>query len=260
MPSMNATTVLMYHAVPSDDGAAQGADAHYSVSRSRFRDQLALLRKAGRTASSVERIRRGEAAAGAVGITFDDGHESNAWAADALAEAGASADFFVNPSTVGQPRHLSWQALRDMAAAGMSIQSHGQTHRYLDELDDDAVRQELELSKATIEDRLGRRVDLFAPPGGRMGRGFARQAAQAGYRLVCSSRAGVWRRAANATEVPRLAVLGSTGSPQWMRWVEQDRGELLRCEWRYRLLAGTKRLLGNTRYERLRQRALGAGA
>ena len=64
-------------------------------------------------------------------MTFDDGLASNAWAAGQLAERGDTADFFVNPSTVGTAGFLDWPTLRRMADAGMSIQSHGMHHRYL---------------------------------------------------------------------------------------------------------------------------------
>lgn len=255
-----AVTVLMYHAVSDADGHSAGADAHYAVTREQFRRHLGLVASAGaRPASVASLLAQPGAPGGRVGFTFDDGHASNAQAADDLAAHGGSADFFVNPSTVGTPNHLSWAALREMADAGMSIQSHGQHHRYLDELSPAEVEAELADSKREIEDRLGRPVTLFAPPGGRVAPGLGALAARLGYEAVCSSRVSLWQRDAGSWDVPRLAVLMSTSDAQLRRWVEQRAWELAARQLRYRVLAAAKGALGNGRYERLRRALLGAG-
>jgi peptidoglycan/xylan/chitin deacetylase (PgdA/CDA1 family) len=252
-------TVLMYHAMSGcahePDRPVDGADPYYAVTQSHFAEQLAMLAVSGQAPTSVQRLLQDGSTRG-VALTFDDGHESNAWAADLLAQRGGAADFFVNPSTVGTRHHLSWTELRSMAAAGMSIQSHGWSHRYLDELHVDQVHEELVRSKATIEDRLGQPVTLFAPPGGRQPRGFARLAQQAGYERVCSSRVDVWRVNKVTAEVPRVAVVDSTTAEQFWRWIVRDDGEFAHQRRRHRLLALAKRVLGNQRYDRLRARLL----
>ncbi len=249
--------VLMYHAVSQPPGPVEEADEHYCVTRGRFSAHLTTIRARGRVPSSVSRVLEGQVRDPVVGVTFDDGHESNAWAAGDLLSHGGSADFFVNPSTVGRGRHLSWGALRDMAAEGMSIQSHGQHHRYLDELAPSEVEQELRQSKWEIEDRLGLAVTLFAPPGGRMSRDLLETAVRLGYRAVCSSRVGLWRRGREqGVEIPRLAVLHSTTERQVDRWITQGGWELRAMELRYQVLSAAKRALGNSRYERLRRAAL----
>ena len=110
-------------------------------------------------------------ASGAVAITFDDGHESNLNAAQALAANGLTGTFFVNPSTVGTRHFLSWQALADMAAIGMSIQSHSLHHRFLSDLTIEQVQQELIESRLAIEDRLGQPVTVLRPQGGALSTG-----------------------------------------------------------------------------------------
>lgn len=253
---MASISVFMYHAVAD---VPAGADPHYAVNRTQFLAHLAMVREAGRRPASVLALRTSpqDTRQRDPAFTFDDGHASNAWAAEALAAAGGSGDFFVNPSTVGNAHCLSWSALRDMADAGMSIQSHGQNHRYLDELGEAEVHAELADSKRAIEDAIGRPVTLFAPPGGRMGRGFLAAARRAGYEAVCSSRVGTWAPHPQGVEVPRFAVLQTTPSEQWRRWLVQDRVEMLRIGVRHHVLAAGKRALGNRRYERLRQSLLG---
>lgn len=250
---MAPATVLMYHAI--DEGGEGGADPHYTVTPRGFREHLdAILAAGARPASVASMLERD--AAGAVGLTFDDGHASNASAALLISDAGGTADFFVNPSSVGKRHFLDWPALREMAAAGHSIQSHGQTHRYLDELHEGQIERELADSKAAIEDAIGAAVTLFAPPGGRLRPCVAPLARKLGYRALCHSRPGVWRDPAALWDIPRLAVLAGTSGEQLTRWVRADGAEITRLAVRHALLSGAKRVLGNQGYERLRDRVL----
>ncbi|MFM1987601.1 MAG: hypothetical protein RJA99_558 [Pseudomonadota bacterium] len=262
---MNAprpVAVLMYHAI-EPAGVDSDADPHYSVTPAAFAAQLDAFAALGRRVRSVrdllDEAEAGSVAGDAVALTFDDGHASNGAAADTLAARGASADFFVNPGLVGGPHRLSWAALRDLAAAGMSVQSHGHTHAYLDGMDATGVRDSLERSKAAIEDALGRPVTLFAPPGGRLHPALAGTATRLGYRALCTSRPGRWVTAAAAglAEVPRLAVLAGTGDEAIRRWALADPWSIGRVRLRAGALDAMKRLLGNDRYERLRGAALG---
>ena len=192
---MKAVTVLMYHAIV--DGEMEGADSHYSVPPATFARQLQLIRSHGRRICSVHQLLyEGLPASGEpwpVCLTFDDGHLTNAPAAEAIAREEGRAEFFVNPSMVGKPGFLDWPALREMAAMGMAIQSHGMNHRYLDQLSPAEVRAELADSKAAIEDAIGSPVTVYAPAGGRMPENFLSLAGSLGYHAVCSSRVGIWR-------------------------------------------------------------------
>lgn len=262
---MKSITVLMYHAIDRLD--VIGADPHYSVTPAQFARQLQLIRQHGRRPCSVQQLLQPSEVpdnAGAtpgsrtpVCLTFDDGHCSNAHAAELIARHGGQADFFVNPSMVGQPGFLSWAELREMADMGMSIQSHGMHHRYLDQLPPDEVRAELADSRAAIEDAIGLPVTIYAPAGGRMPAGFMTLAQQLGYQAVCSSRVDLWQSgrpaaAGAALELPRLAILNSTSEQRFIDWITQKPLEIFRQRSRYRLLRLSKKLLGNQGHERLR--------
>lgn len=248
--------VLMYHGLVAGE-VAPGADPHYTVSQSNFRQQLQLAKNARlRLASVRDLISHPEWGNASVGITFDDGHISNfEVAVPLLVELQGSADFFVNPSTVGTPNHVSWSALMDMARAGMSIQSHGYTHRYFDDLAPDEIRRELRDSKWAIEDRLGTPVTLFAPPGGRIdGRVYA-AARECGYRGVCTSRPGRYR--ASSWIVPRMAVLAASPLAKVEDWILGRELSMTIARSRYWVAYGMKRALGNSAYEKFRRLVLG---
>lgn len=255
----DAITVLMYHAVGDERGACEGADAHYAVSSRQFATHLALARDNGLAVRSVADILRRDRAERCVAFTFDDGHASNGPAAELIARHGGSADFFINPSNVGTPHYLGWSDLRDMAAAGMSIQSHGQEHVYLDDLTPAGVDAQLADSRKAIEDQLGTPVTIFAPPGGRVVPDMAGVARRAGYAAVCSSRVGLWHRHEGPWDIARLAVLLGTPDAQVARWMQQDRWEMANRRARHAVLSSAKRLLGNQRYDRLRAQLLGSG-
>jgi peptidoglycan/xylan/chitin deacetylase (PgdA/CDA1 family) len=244
----------MYHAIPSKAGAASGADAHYSVELPRFRTHLDLMQELGLRACSVRDLLEAPShwgAAAPIALTFDDGHASNFAAFAEIARHGGSADLFVNPSTIGTPGFLSWAQLRELAAHGASIQSHGQHHVFLDELPEQQVRSELVQSRERIAAELGRAAELFAPPNGRMPPDFLALATDAGYRAVCSSRVGLWSSAAQR-EIPRFAVLARTSDTQMLAWLRRDPRAMALGKARAALLFGAKRLLGNAGYAQLR--------
>ncbi|HET8870894.1 MAG TPA: polysaccharide deacetylase family protein [Aquabacterium sp.] len=253
-------TVLMYHATHRSPTELGGADPHYAVGLDVFERHLDYIEKAGKTARAVERVpdavQHGEHP---VGMTFDDGHVTNLQAAQALAARGWSGTFFVNPGTVGTPHYLSWEQLREMVRMGMSIQSHAQFHRYQDELSYDEQWDDLNRSKAEIEQALDQAVTVFAPPGGRTS-GHTRELAQkAGYAWVSTSRVGLWNVDRDSRwDVPRFAVLAGTPLLQLQAWINQAPVEIGKQVWRYRILRGAKNLLGNGGYERLRSAVLGS--
>ncbi len=251
--------VLMYHAIPRRRGELENADPRYAVDTDAFRHHLRQAAARGLAVRSVRDLLAGAAGGGqgAVGLTFDDGHESNfSQAFPLLQDLGATADFFVNPAVVGGKGFVTWAALREMADHGMSIQSHGYTHRYFDDLARDEVRRELYESKAMLEDRLGRPVNLFAPPGGRITPEVTRIAWELGYEAVCTSRPGCWNGRGGRREIPRLAVLATTTGQAVDAWMIGRTAAVAVQAARYRLARWAKRALGNRRYDAVRSSLL----
>lgn len=253
--SVATSAVLMYHAVVR--GNLSGVvDPHYAITANRFRAQLGLMAEVGLNGVSVRDLRRNASATASIALTFDDGAATDAEVAvPILIDCRATADFFVNTSTINTRWHVSTAQLRDMQAAGMSIQSHGHTHRLLDDLSEQEVRAELGDSRNRLEDLLGSRVTLFAPPGGRLPSYGCQLAIDLGYEAVCGSRPGLLKDV-SSQYVPRLAVLAATTDGQYLRWIRQDATSINLLRFGYGMRKMAKSVLGNGAYVAIRGAAL----
>jgi peptidoglycan/xylan/chitin deacetylase (PgdA/CDA1 family) len=242
----------MYHVL----GEASGPDVdpHYSVDVPRFARQLELSIRLGGGALSARDWLDGKRG---VIFTFDDGHESNYHHGfPALTAAGARADFFVNPAQVGTPGYATWTQLREMADAGMSIQSHGYDHRYfLTELSPYHLREDLRRSRLEIEEHVGHPVTLLAPPGGRSPAMLEYIARECGYTHVLDSRPGPILDDKQRT-LNRLAVTASLSLMQLESWLLRRGTAILRLQVRYSVLDLAKRAFGDEAYQNLRRRLL----
>jgi peptidoglycan/xylan/chitin deacetylase (PgdA/CDA1 family) len=252
-PPLPATVALMYHALGEAAGA--GADPRYTVERARFVGHMALCARAGGAVVSARDWLAGRAG---VIVTFDDGDVSNhRLAFPFLADAQATADFFVNPAQVGTPGYATWAELREMSDGGMSIQSHGLDHRvFLTELPPARLREDLRRARLEIEEHVGRPVTLLAPAGGREPPALAPIAREVGYTHVLNSRPGRVRPGDGPT-LGRLAVTARLDDATLESWLRG--GPALRlAEARYALLGLAKRALGDDAYRSVRKRLLGA--
>jgi peptidoglycan/xylan/chitin deacetylase (PgdA/CDA1 family) len=85
---------------------------------------------------------------------------------------------------------LDWDQVRDMAAHGFEIGSHGCTHRIMTRLSPEEANRELVRSKADIESRVGRNVTHFAFPNENANERLVGLAMRAGYRTACVDATG----------------------------------------------------------------------
>lgn len=250
-----AGVALMYHALSEPGRHPAGQDPEYTLLTRVFDRQLHRVRQIAGGGGSVRDWLLG-LHAHPVLLTFDDGHISNRHLAlGLLLRHGMTADFFINPANVGTPGFASWSELREMAQAGMSIQSHGERHIYLTDLPEAELRRSLRDSRERIEDEIGQSVTLLAPPGGRMPRNLAQTALECGFHHVLSSRPGALP-AQPGTILPRLAVTASQAEDRFDQWIVGDAATLRRDRLRYAGLATLKRVMGNAPYEWARNRAL----
>ena len=83
---------------------------------------------------------------------------------------------------------MALSQVRGLAAMGMEIGSHTVTHPVLPELDEKAIRQELEGSKKRLEDLLGWPITTVCYPKGKFNRLVCEKTAKAGYSLARTTR------------------------------------------------------------------------
>lgn len=250
---------LMYHEIPQSPGGQ--SRNYFAVPSDRFAEQLAHLRACGLRGTSLETFLRAPAP-DQVALTFDDGHETHyAFAFPILAGLGFSATFFITTSWVGTEPYVSWTQLREMTAAGMSIQSHTHTHPFLSTLDRNAVARELTESKRQLDTELGQETITLALPGGDAPRhAHAPCIRKAGYRIIATSAWGTNRgslpRSDGLIVVRRYTVRRDTTSERF-ETLARGRSRPWSPEGlRLRALHHVRRLVGPHRYARWRRTIL----
>ena len=131
-----------------------------------------------------------------VALTFDDGNASDVERAlPALTERGLAATFFVVAGRLGSPGFLDEDGVRELAAAGMEIGSHGMRHRPWRGLGDGDLDEELVRAREVLERVVGRPVTTAACPFGSYDRKVLRTLRASGYRHVFTSDTGTARAA-----------------------------------------------------------------
>jgi peptidoglycan/xylan/chitin deacetylase (PgdA/CDA1 family) len=245
------SVVLMYHRLGDPRADAQEGD--YALPPSLFEAQMRWLAGSGRPVIPLAALLGGPRPDRSVVLTFDDGCDTDAAvAAPLLAALGLPAAFFVNPGRIGRPGYLSWDEIRDLAARGFDVGSHGLDHSLLGDLPEPELRRQLVESKRRLEEKLDRRIDALSLPGGSGGSRALRAARAAGYRLVLGSRPGLARGAGSEAVLPRFAIRRDHGI-EWVRAaVEQRELFRLRQGLRYGVACLARDLVGTGAYGRLR--------
>ncbi len=196
---MAAPVILMYHSISPDDDDPFGI----RVRPSRFEQQLRWLRRRGRIGTSVSQLlaaRQRFDARRLVGLSFDDGYaDFTEYALPLLHRYGFSATIFVPAGQLGQisdwdpegprKRVLTRPQLRMIAHAGIEIGSHGFRHRSLPGLSDAELAEEVETSRAMLQDIAGQPVTGFSYPYGHLDERAVSAVQAAGYSYGCSVRA-----------------------------------------------------------------------
>jgi peptidoglycan/xylan/chitin deacetylase (PgdA/CDA1 family) len=193
-----AATVLCYHIVEAP------AAPRMHITRNVFRQHLRFLEMTGYNVIPLRQLyeyitgQRASIPRNAVVITIDDGWRSTYTEAfPELQKRKFPFTVFIYPKIIGQTSNaLSWAQIREMADAGVDIQSHSLSHPYLTRrrhvsLDEDSyvrwVQRELAESKRLLEKETGKKVQFLAYPYGDYDTRLAKYVTGAGYKaaLTC---------------------------------------------------------------------------
>ena len=118
----------------------------------------------------------------------------------------------------------SWSELREMADSGlMEIGSHTVTHPILSSVTDEESWKELTLSRAQVEEGIGRKVSSFCFPNGMPGDyrpSQVEQVEQAGYACSLISQFGMVAYASDRFRLPRIGAARKSKLPEFSKYVD----------------------------------------
>jgi peptidoglycan/xylan/chitin deacetylase (PgdA/CDA1 family) len=183
-----------YHGITNDP-----AQQHHNYVRTEeFRRQMSWLTKSGYKPVSCSQLlaAQPEDRERMVGVTFDDGLSSNhSLGLPVIRELGVGCTVFVTTDFVGHDVRfpweycqddlpMSWEQVREMANAGVDIQSHGCSHASFPELENEALLHDLVESKRVIDSELGVQPAVLAYPFGHYDERVESVVRQAGYKAA----------------------------------------------------------------------------
>lgn len=209
--------VLRYAAITSDSKDTQAVHA------AAFEQQMMYLKTNGLRTISLDRLHaflnfEAKVAPDSVVITFDS---SNRWvyefAFPVLKELSMQAAVFITTDRIGQPGHLTWEELTQMADAGFEIGTSGLTGRDLTTMQPNenakaylkAISSEISDSQTLLANLINRPVHYFAYPHGQAGDLIGVLLKNHGYRLAFTRLPGGNPVFENNYKLNRFTVDGS---------------------------------------------------
>lgn len=167
----------------------------------------------------LARTSRPAAIQAVIGAFLDGRIADESWFLGMLAER---AGVVVEPSAAARSLFADWDQVRRLTGpeTGLSVGSHGHSHRRLAGLDDETQRAELTDSRRILEEHLGRRIEALAYPYGWPGSFSDRTrsiAAEAGYRVAFASFEGINRQGSTDRFAVRRLGIGSGDSAGLLR-------------------------------------------
>ena len=200
-PDSMRVPILVYHSVAPHHPEQTAEQRQLDVDTAVFREQMSYLAEHRYHVISLARLVEvldGNAPAPerAVVITFDDGWENQYhYAFPILRQLGLTATFFVYTRPIGRDAlWMSWEQLRELQDAGMTVGSHSRTHPMLTGADV-ALEDEVEHSRDDIRRNLGTVPDFFAYPYGAWDARAVAAVRAAGYRAARAFPGGAWNAA-----------------------------------------------------------------
>ncbi len=181
--------ILMYHSIDHNDKTSG-----LSVSPESFARQMEFLSKNRYNVIPLEKavayIEKKEIPPPkTVAITFDDGLENNYKSAyPVLKKYNLPAAMFIIVNRVGAPGFMTWDEIKEISDSGIvTIGSHTRTHFWLLGSDKRFLEDEVVNSKKILEEKLGKKVNLFCYPMGAFDAESRRAVIDAGYTCAVST-------------------------------------------------------------------------
>lgn len=147
-----------------------------------------------------------------VAITIDDTFRSvyeEAW--PRLKKAGLPFTLFVttDPSDLGLPAYLTWDEIRELRDAGVTIGAHTASHMLASRSTTEELRADVERSLVGFQRELGERPSIFSWPRGEMSAAGSEMLAQLGFKAGFGYHSGSVSSLADNMQLPRFPMVGT---------------------------------------------------
>ena len=249
--------ILMYHEVSEVTERrkkTRSTNPAYALSIKQFHNQMNYLHKNGYQTLSLNELLNNKTPAyqRSLIITFDDGWANNHTNAfPILREHGLSATIFIITGFIGQSDYLDWNQLREMDKEGMSIQSHTVSHKPLVGFPRDQLMYELDASKKSIEDNLGKQVDFLSVPHGMINRKVVDMARTLGYKAICTTEPGFSHRYGDPAIFKRINISDRYQIDTFEKIVQINRTIILSLIFFKKIKNLTRKVLGYNNYRKV---------
>lgn len=228
LPASAQLPVLMYHYVSVPPANADKYRLDLSVTPAAFEAQLKYLKDNGFTTISLQDLHdylsKGKPLpAKPIALTFDDGHlDAYANAFPLLKKYGMTGTFFVVTDFINykDPEYVTWEMVKAMSRAGMSIESHSRTHKDMRNRGNAFLVWEILGPIEQITAFTGKRPYFFCYPGGQYDQAVINVLRSAGTLAAVTTHPGSTYTLANAMTWPRLRVRNTTTIAQFASLVE----------------------------------------
>jgi peptidoglycan/xylan/chitin deacetylase (PgdA/CDA1 family) len=255
---MHHVLFLNYHSI--DIGVKSEiyhVDPVYSVRQEAFEAQMKLIRELHIPVLSLPQYLQAVKlkqpfAQNSLVITFDDGFLTDYEIAYPILKSyGFPATFFV--CLVNIKSQYRWRQMREMTQDDYTIGSHTISHAYLSDLSPADLVRELSQSKNIIEEKTGSPVKFLAPPGGRYNANVIETAANLGYEALLTTRVGLNHSGSDVMQLNRWTVRYHTTLTEFGKMITQDRSILRSKILKSQALNLSKKIIGNSAFDKLRE-------
>jgi peptidoglycan/xylan/chitin deacetylase (PgdA/CDA1 family) len=165
-----------------------------------------------------------------ISFTFDDGYADNlTLAAPILLERNIPFSVFVAIDHIEKPGYLDRAGLKELSTLkGVSIGSHGKSHRPLSKLSMGEVKEELRTSRDILENITGKEVKTLSFPHGSYNKPIAALVRKAGFERAGTSYSNIntgeeflaGRTAITVLDTDRIFIQKLFGAWDWYRWTQ----------------------------------------
>ena len=199
VPGALKIPIFIYHSVRPHIPRESKRQDEYDITPELLEKQLAYLKQNGFTAITLDEL-AGDIAAGTtfphqkpIVLTFDDGWRNQyRYAFPLLKKYHLTATFYIYTNPIGKKHYLSWDEIKEMDKAGMTIADHTLSHPYFKTISLEQIKTEVTESKKILEQELGKPVLHFASPFGYSNEAIRGILKDAGYKTARTTYKGIY--------------------------------------------------------------------